>query len=315
MVLHVAMQMDPIENVDISGDTSFALAYEAQERGYAVYVYRPQDLSYDASKVVAHAHAVTLAKKQGAHVQFGSQKELDLAQDIDVIWLRQDPPFDMSYLTTTYLLERLQGQTLVVNNPKGVRAWPEKVLPLDFPKLIPPTLISHDKRRIDAFRAHYKDIVLKPLYGNGGAGVFIVREDNTNYSALLEMFFAASGEPIIAQAFLPAVEKGDKRIILVDGEPIGAINRLAGPGELRTNLHVGGRAEACELTKTDLEICAALGPRLREQGQVLVGIDVIGDRLTEINLTSPTGIVELGRFNDINVAGMVWDAIVKRLKV
>jgi len=225
----------------------------------------------------------------------------------------ENPPFDMSYITATHLLERLEGKTLVVNDPKWVRACPEKILPLDYPDLMPATLISRDRGAIDAFRAEYKDIILKPLYGNGGAGIFRVKENDPNYSSIFEMFMESSREPLIAQAFLPAVSKGDKRILIIDGEPIGAINRVPQPGETRSNMHVGGEARPTNLTEDDLRICRAIGPMLKERGQILVGIDVIGDKMTEINITSPTGVQELKRFSGIDAAEACWDAIDMRL--
>ena len=314
MTLKIAFQMDPMEDVDINADTTFALAEVAQARGYAIYSYTPDQLSYNAGRVQARARQMTLRREQGNHVDFSDEILLDLETDIDVVWMRQDPPFDMGYITAAHILEMLEGKTLVCNDPKWVRSCPEKIIPLEFPDLIPETLITRDKLAIDEFRAKHKDIILKPLYGNGGAGVFLVKEGDSNYSSLLEMFFEGSREPIIAQAFLKDVVNGDKRIIIIDGEAVGAINRVPQKGETRSNMHVGGVAEPIKLSDTDKKICDAIGPTLRERGQILVGIDVIGDKMTEINLTSPTGVQELKRFSGVDAAALSWDAIERRLK-
>ncbi|WP_427453076.1 glutathione synthase [Litorimonas sp. WD9-15] len=306
---HVAFQMDPMESVDINGDTTFALAEEAQARGWTMWEYGPEHLTYDRDRILARARPMTVQRDQSQPAIFGERELIDLATDIDVVWMRQDPPFDMSYITATHLLERLEGQTLVVNDPKWVRDCPEKILPLDYPDLMPATLISRDKIAIDAFRAEYKDIILKPLYGNGGAGIFRVKEGDPNYSSIFEMFMESSREPIIAQAFLPDVSKGDKRILIINGEPIGAINRVPQKGETRSNMHVGGKAVPTELTEDDLRICRAIGPMLKERGQILVGIDVIGDKMTEINITSPTGVQELKRFSGVDAVAACWNAI------
>jgi len=310
---HVAFQMDPMESVDINGDTTFALAEEAQARGWTMWEYGPEHLTYDRDKIVARARPMTVQRVADRPAIFGERELIDLSKDVDVVWMRQDPPFDMSYITATHLLERLEGKTLVVNDPKWVRDCPEKILPLDYPDLMPATLISRDRQAIDDFRAKYKDIILKPLYGNGGAGIFRVKEDDPNYSSIYEMFMESSREPVIAQAFLPDVSKGDKRILIIDGEPIGAINRVPQPGETRSNMHVGGKAVKTELTEDDLRICRAIGPMLKARGQILVGIDVIGDKMTEINITSPTGVQELKRFSGIDAVAACWDAIVIRL--
>lgn len=302
-----------MESVDIDADTTFALAEEAQARGYSIYSYGPNDLAYNGGRVEARARQMTLRREKGNHVNFGEETLLDLAEDIDVIWMRQDPPFDMQYITAAHILEMLQGKTLVCNDPQWVRSCPEKIIPLEFPELIPETVITRDKTTIDAFRAKHKDIILKPLYGNGGAGVFLVKNGDSNYSSLLEMFFESSREPIIAQAFLKDVVNGDKRIIIIDGEVAGAINRVPLKGETRSNMHVGGIAEPIELSETDRAICDAIGPMLHERGQILVGIDVIGDKMTEINLTSPTGVQELKRFSGVDAAALSWDAIERRL--
>ena len=309
----VAFQMDPMETVDINGDTTFALAETAQARGWTMWEYGPEHLTYDRDKILARARPMTVQRDPNQPAIFGERELIDLAEDMDVVWMRQDPPFDMSYITATHLLERLEGKTLVVNDPKWVRACPEKILPLDYPELMPATLISRDRQAIDAFRAEYKDIILKPLYGNGGAGIFRVKENDPNYSSIFEMFMESSREPVIAQAFLPDVSKGDKRILIIDGEPVGAINRIPQKGETRSNMHVGGKAVKTELTEDDLRICRAIGPMLKERGQILVGIDVIGDKMTEINITSPTGVQELKRFSGIDAVASCWDAIATRL--
>jgi glutathione synthase len=248
---------------------------------------------------------------RGDHFSLGGERHVDLAE-FDVVWLRQDPPFDMFYITTTHLLQRLSPGTLVVNDPFWVRNYPEKLLILDFPDLMPPTAIARDIGTIRDFRARHGDVILKPLYGNGGAGVFHLPESDRNLASLHEMFTGFSREPLIVQKYLPDVSRGDKRVILVDGVPVGAINRVPAQGETRSNMHVGGRAEKVEMTARDREICDRIGPRLRDKGQVFVGIDVIGDYLTEINVTSPTGLQELERFDGTNGAGLIWDAIEAR---
>jgi glutathione synthase len=310
--LRVAIQMDPIEGVDIAGDTSFRLALEAQSRGHILFVYQPDSLSWQQGRLRARASQVQLRDEPGNHVTAAPPELLDLAS-MDVLLMRQDPPFDMSYITATHLLEQLSGQVLVVNDPVSVRNAPEKLLVTQFSDLMPPTLISRDAEQIKAFRAEYKDIIIKPLFGNGGAGVFRLRDGDENIHSLMEMFFAQSREPVMVQAYLPEVRQGDKRIILIEGEAAGAINRVPAEGEARSNMHVGGRAEACEMTARDLEICAAIGPLLREQGLIFVGIDVIGNWLTEINVTSPTGIREIENFTGVNLAAATWQAIEKRL--
>ncbi|MEA1940863.1 MAG: glutathione synthase [Pseudomonadota bacterium] len=313
MTMRVAVQMDPIEAVNVDADTTFALMEEAQSRGASLYVYHPDQLSWLQGRVLARARPVTVRHEQGNHADLGEPVTLDLAEDVDVVLMRQDPPFDMAYQTAAHILEFLKGETLVLNDPAWVRSSPEKIVPLLFPDLIPPTLISRDIDALRAFRDTHSDIILKPLYGNGGAGVFRLRPGDGNFSALVEMFFAQSREPLVAQAFLPAVEKGDKRVLLIDGEPVGAINRVPQKGETRSNMHVGGVAEACELDDRDREICAAIGPMLRERNLVLVGIDVIGGRMTEINVTSPTGVQELKRFSGIDTCAIFWDSVERRL--
>ena len=304
--------MDPIEDVDINADSTFRLAEEAQNRGHDLYVYTPNDLTFNRGKIIAKVRSISLKRKIGDHVNFGAVELLALSE-FDVIWLRQDPPFDMGYITNTHLLDLIGQKTLIVNNPFWVRNLPEKLLVLEFPDLIPETVISRDLEEIKRFKNEFKDIIIKPLYGNGGAGIFRLREDDKNLNSLHELFSNMSSEPLIAQAFLPDVKKGDKRIILVDGEPVGAINRVPKAGETRSNMHVGGKAEPAKLSQRDREICRSIGPILKNKGQVFVGIDVIGDYLTEINVTSPTGIQELERFDKVNIAEMIWHAVEKKV--
>ena len=311
--LRVAFQMDPMEGVNIKEDTSFALALEAQSRGADLFEYGPSHLVYDQGRVMAHARPMTLHNEVGNHVTFEDRRMIDLADDVDVVWMRQDPPFDMSYITACHLLERLKGHTLVANDPEWVRSCPEKIVPLDYAHLMPPTLIARDKSAIDAFRAEHGTVIIKPLYGNGGAGIFKLTQDDSNYSSLLETFFEISREPVMVQAFIPEVSAGDKRILIIDGELAGGFNRVPQKGETRSNMHVGGAAQPVDLTEKDIAIAEELGPMLRERGQILVGIDVIAGRLTEINLTSPTGVHELRRFTGVDAAEMSWDAIERRL--
>ena len=308
MTLNVALQMDPIQGIDITGDTSFAFALEAQARGHNIYYYLPDSLTLDEGTVYGQLRAITLRDEVGNHVDEGPASYEPLSK-MDVILMRQDPPFDMAYITATHILEHLPPSTMVVNNPAEVRNAPEKILVLDFPQLMPPTMVSRDQAAIAAFRAKHQDIIIKPLYGNGGAGVFLLKQDDKNFNALLEMFFAASREPVMVQAYLPEVTKGDKRIILIDGKAVGAINRVPSADEARSNMHVGGQAMATDLSARDLAICEAIGPTLKARGLLFVGIDVIGDYLTEINVTSPTGIREFERFTGISLAAKTWDAI------
>ncbi len=308
----IAFQMDPIETVSIDGDSTFHLALEAQSRGYEIYYHTPDKLLFENGKVFAKGQKMVLRRELGNHVDLGELEHLDL-HAFDVVWLRQDPPFDMGYITTTHLLDFLKSDTLVVNDPFWVRNYPEKLLMLQFPDLIPPTTIARDLDTLKTFRAIHGDVIVKPLYGNGGAGVFRLTPEDRNIASLHELFTSINSEPLIIQKFLPDVSNGDKRVILVDGDAVGAINRVPAAGETRSNMHVGGRPEKVGLTARDLEICAAIGPLLREKGQVFVGIDVIGDYLTEINVTSPTGLQELQRFNSTNVAGLLWDAIEAKL--
>ena len=311
MTLRVAFQMDPIGPINIDGDSTFRIALEAQARGHELFYYTPDMLAFDEGKVTARGHALQVRREKGNHYTLGNAEVLDLST-MDVVWLRQDPPFDMSYITTTHILDMIHPKTLVVNDPFWVRNYPEKLLVLNFPNLTPPTMIARDLATLKAFKHKHGDIILKPLYGNGGAGVFRLDPSDRNINSLHELFTGINREPLIAQKFLPAVSKGDKRVILVDGEAVGAINRVPAEGETRSNMHVGGRAEQVELTARDLEICAEIGPLLREKGQIFVGIDVIGDYLTEINVTSPTGIQELERFSKINAAEKMWQAIEAR---
>lgn len=310
--MKIAFQMDPIGAVNINADSSFRLAEEAQARGHSLFFYTPDHLAYEEGRITARGHDLTVQRVEGDHAHLGPFRAVDLAE-FDVVWLRQDPPFDMHYITSTHLLDRLQGTALVVNDPFWVRNFPEKLLVLDFPDLTPPTTIARDLETIKAFKARHGDIILKPLYGNGGAGVFRLDVNDRNLASLHELFTGFSREPLIVQKFLPDVSKGDKRVILVDGMPVGAINRVPAAGETRSNMHVGGRPEKIGLTERDQEICAAIGPLLRERGQIFVGIDVIGDYLTEINVTSPTGIQELERFDGVNIAEKIWQAIEARV--
>lgn len=308
MPLKIALQMDPIEDFDIAGDSSFRLAEEAQARGHELFYYTPDKLAYQEGKITARGWPITVKRVVGDHFDKGPEQEVDLA-DYDVVWLRQDPPFDMGYITTTHLLDRLRQTTLVVNDPFWVRNYPEKLLVLDFPNLTPPTTIARDLETIRSFKKRHKDVILKPLYGNGGAGVFRLEKNDRNLTSLHELFSGINREPLIVQKYLPDVTNGDKRVILVDGTPVGAINRVPAKGETRSNMHVGGRPEKTGLTERDLEICATIGPLLKEKGQIFVGIDIIGNYLTEINVTSPTGILELEKFSGENIAAKIWEAI------
>ncbi len=313
MALSVAIQMDPIEKIDIEGDSTFALALEAQSRGHELFYYGPRDLSFGDGKVTAPLRPLTVKPQIRAHFTLGAPALSDLA-NLDVVLMRQDPPFDMGYITATHILERIHPKTLVVNDPFQVRNAPEKLFVTQFEGLMPPTLISSDRAEIVSFRAEHKDIIVKPLYGNGGAGVFRIREDDENLSSLLEMFTQFYREPAMVQRYVPEVRQGDKRIILVDGIAAGAINRVPAKGEVRSNMHVGGKPELSEMTKRDMEICEAIGPELKARGLIFTGIDVIGDYLTEINVTSPTGIQELKRFGGPDCASLIWDAVEARVQ-
>ena len=316
--LKVAVQMDPMDTINIDGDSTFALMLEAQARGHVLWHYEVKHMALREGvrqpngtreeRLMARARPVTVARQHGAHYEFGAQSEVNLAT-MDTILMRQDPPFDMAYITATHLLEHIHPKTLVVNDPASVRNAPEKLLVTHFPDLMPPTMITWDLEAIRSFRAEYKDIIVKPLFGNGGAGVFRIKADDENFSSLLEMHFSRSREPLMLQRYEPAVRSGDKRIILVDGVAMGAINRVPASGEARSNMHVGGRPEKTVLTAREKEICAAIGPTLREQGLIFVGIDVIGDWLTEINVTSPTGLLEVARFDGVHLEKAIWDSI------
>jgi glutathione synthase len=308
-MLKVAIQMDPVEGVDIEVDTTWLMMMTAQERGHQQWVYDFRTLALEEGRLYCRARPVTLQHVAGAHVSFGDWVKLDLETDIDVILMRQDPPFDMAYVTATYMLERIHPKTLVVNDPAEVRSAPEKLMVTAFPGLQPPTLITSDPIALAEFHKTHGDVVLKPLHGNGGSGVIKLKADDPNLDALIEIHQGASRDPLVIQKFIPAVSKGDKRIILIDGEPVGAINRVPAAGAVRSNLHVGGTAMPVELTARDLEICAAIGPTLKAKGLIFVGIDVIGDYLTEINVTSPTGAQQLKRFTGVDATALMWDVI------
>jgi glutathione synthase len=310
--LRVAIQMDPIETVDIDGDTTFAMAEEAQARGHVLHVYQPEHLSWVEGRVTATARPLRVRRVKGDHATLGEARRLDLAEDVDVVLMRQDPPFDMAYLTAAHLLEFIAKDTLVVNDPFWVRSSPEKIIPLLFPDLMPPTLVSRDRAAIEAFRETHRDIVVKPLFGNAGAAVFRIKPGDGNLGALLDLFFSTSREPLMVQGFVPEVFSGDKRILLVDGSPVGAINRVPKGDDIRSNLAVGGKAHATDLSDADKAICARIGPTLKERGLVFVGIDVIAGRLTEINVTSPTGARALKAFSGLDAVAAMWDAIEAR---
>ena len=319
--LKVAVQMDPIETVNIDGDSTFSLMLEAQRRGHSLWHYDVRDMSLHegataagAGRLSARARPVQVQRVAGSHFRFGAPETLDLAS-MDTVLMRQDPPFDMAYITATHMLEHIHPRTLVVNDPRHVRDSPEKLLVTHFPDLMPPTLITWDVKAIRAFRAQHGDIIVKPLFGNGGAGVFRIKPDDENLASLLEMHFARSREPLMIQRYEPAVRQGDKRIILVDGEPRGAVNRVPAAGEARSNMHVGGLPEQSRLTEREQEICARIGSYLRDHGLIFVGIDVIGDYLTEINVTSPTGLQEIARFDGVDLAGSIWDSIEAKVKL
>ena len=313
MTLKVAFQMDPMDSIDINGDSSFALALEAQERGHKLFHYEPKNLSLSQLKPIAKLRSLTVQNITGDHFSLGEQRVVDLKTDIDVILMRQDPPFDMSYITATHILEHVHPHTLVINDPANVRNTPEKLFVTHFENVMPPTLITSDEEEIFSFRREFKDIIVKPLFGNGGAGVFHIKPDDENLSSLVELHKTFYREPLMIQEYVPAVRQGDKRIILIDGEPVGAVNRIPAKGEARSNMHVGGKPMKCDLTGRDREICEIIGPSLKEKGLLFVGIDVIGNYLTEINVTSPTGIQELSRFEDTNIASFIWEAIEKKL--
>jgi len=313
MSLAVAVQMDPIESINIDTDTTFALMLEAQRRGHLLYHYLPRQLTWRQGRVVARARPVRVQRVRGAHAKLGAPETLDLAT-LDVVLMRQDPPFNLAYISATHLLDRVHPDTLVVNDPHSVRNAPEKLFVTEFQELMPPSIITYDIEEIRAFRREYGDVIVKPIYGNGGAGVFHIKKDDTNLNSLIELFQSFLNEPLMVQVYLPAVREGDKRIILIDGKPAGAVNRVPAPDETRANLHVGGRAEPARLSKRDHEICEAIGPALEARGLLLVGIDVIGGYLTEINVTSPTGIQEIDRFDGTNLSARVWDAIERKIE-
>jgi glutathione synthase len=308
MALKVAIQMDPVEGININTDTTFLMMETAQERGHSLWVYQPERLAMEDGKVFARGRPLTLRRSLGDHFAAGPVEKRDMSE-FDVVLMRQDPPFDMAYITATHFLDKIHPATLVVNNPTEVRNAPEKLFVTDFEGVQPPTLVTSDIEAIYDFRAKHGDMVLKPLYGGGGSGVARLKADDPNLDALLELHVMIGREPVIAQKFLPAVAKGDKRILLVDGEPVGAINRVPAAGQVRSNLRVGGTAEAVELTARDKELCAIIGPELKRRGLLFVGIDVIGDYLTEINVTSPTGAQQLKRFTGIDASARLWDRI------
>ena len=314
-MLKVAVQMDPIESISIDGDSTFALMLEAQKRGHQLWHYDVKHMSLHegvgesrTGRLMAKVRPVTVQRVAGDHYKFGAAELVDLGT-MDTVLMRQDPPFDMAYITATHMLEHIHPKTLVVNDPKYVRDSPEKLLVTHYPDLMPPTLITWDPDAVKAFRAEHRDIIVKPLFGNGGAGVFRIKEDDENLASLLEMHWARSREPLMIQRYEKAVRAGDKRIILVDGEAMGAVNRVPAAGEARSNMHVGGRPEQSPLTTRDREICEAIGPMLREKGLIFVGIDVIGNYLTEINVTSPTGLQEIARFDGVDLSAVIWDRI------
>ncbi len=312
MPLKIACQMDPIDKIDIGGDSTFAMLLEAQNRGHEIFYYTPDRLALRGTDLIAHGMTVRLRDTVGDHVTLTDPRMVNLTT-MDVVLLRQDPPFDMGYITTTHLLERIHPKTLVVNDPTHVRNAPEKIWVLDFPDLMPPTLVARHLDDVKAFRAQYKDIIVKPLYGNGGSGVFRLQAGDSNLGSLIEMFHGLNREPVMVQEYRPEVRGGDKRIILVDGEVAGAINRVPSEGETRSNMHVGGVPKPTDLTARDLEICARLGPELKRRGLIFTGIDVIGPYLTEINVTSPTGIRQVKAFGGSDIAAMIWDAIERRV--
>ena len=312
-MIKVGFQMDPLDNIDPRLDTSFRLAEEAELRGYSVFHYLPNNLTFNKTRIIANGHFVKLNRKQNPSFTILKNKTIDIGHDLDILWLRQDPPFNMDYLSSTYLLDFVGNETLIVNNPFWVRNFPEKLLVLNYPQLMPATIITSRIEVIQEFREKYGDIILKPLYGNGGAGVFKINYNDKNFVALFELFQMNSTEPLIAQEFLPEVVNGDKRIILLDGEILGAINRIPKKGEIRSNMHVGGKAVATELSIDEIKICEQIGSTLKEHGQIFVGIDVIGGKLTEINVTSPTGLQELEKFENKNLASKVWDKLISKI--
>lgn len=314
MSLKVAIQMDPIDNINIDKDSSFVLALEAQKRGYEVYHYLPGALRLENGQVTARAHRMEVRREYGNHFTFSDPQIIDLKTDIDVVLVRQDPPFDMAYITTTHILDHIANDTLVLNNPISIRNSPEKLLVTHFRDFTPDTLITSDQDAIREFYEKHGNVIIKPLYGNGGAQIYHMESGSKNFNALLEMFEQFYREPIIAQAYIPEARKGDKRIILIDGKPAGAVLRVPADNDARANFHAGGSAEKTTLTNREIEICDAIGPTLQELGLVFVGIDVIGDYLTEINVTSPTGLQEINELDGVCLEAQLWDAFEKRLK-
>ncbi|WP_119679704.1 glutathione synthase [Indioceanicola profundi] len=313
MSLKIAIQMDPIESINIETDSTFMMALEAQARGHALWHYHPRDMALRGNRLYAKARPLEVRRKKGDHYTLGGADTLDLST-MDVVLMRQDPPFDMAYITATHLLEHIHPKTVVVNDPAAVRNAPEKLFVTHFPELMPPTVITSSKEEVLRARAEWKDIIVKPLFGNGGAGVFHLKPDDENLGALLETFTQLYREPVIVQKYLPEIRKGDKRIILIDGEPAGAVSRIPLEGEARANFHAGGNAGKTSLTAREKDICAAIGPTLRQQGLVFVGIDVIGDWLTEINVTSPTGIQEINRLDGSRLEATLMDAVEERYR-
>ncbi|HQT62283.1 MAG TPA: glutathione synthase [Acidiphilium sp.] len=309
--LRVAIQMDPMESVDIDGDSTFVLMLEAQRRGHTLWHYTVREMWLESGALKARLRPVTVRREAGNHFTFGPAETVDLAS-MDVVLMRQDPPFDMGYITATHLLEHIHPRTLVVNDPASVRNAPEKLLVMEFPDLMPPTMIAWDRAAIREFRAHHRDIIVKPLFGNGGMGIFRIKPDDENLGALLDTHFGNSREPLMVQRYEPAVRAGDKRIILIDGEPLGAINRVPVEGDARSNMHAGGVARPTTMTARDLEICERIGPTLKARGLLFTGIDVIGDYLTEINVTSPTGLQQVARFDNVHLEATIWDRIEAR---
>ncbi|KAF0117801.1 MAG: glutathione synthase [Hyphomonadaceae bacterium] len=307
--LRVAFQMDPIEGINIAADTSFAMMEQAQARGHELWIFQPQHVAWEEGEITAKARPIKVKREIGNHYDMGAVETINLSNDIDIIHMRQDPPFDMSYISAAHMLEFVTDRTLVVNDPFWVRNSPEKIIPLMFPELMPPTLVTRNRDAIMAFKAKHEDIVVKPLFGNAGAAVFRIKPDDGNLGSLIDLFFATSNEPLMVQAFVKEVFQGDKRIFLIDGKPMGGINRIPKGDDIRSNLAAGGSAEACELSERDLEICAAIGPTLRERNLLFVGIDVIAGRLTEINVTSPTGIRAFWGFTGIDLMVPFWDAV------
>jgi glutathione synthase len=312
MPLKTGVQMDPIERINIQGDSTFALLLEAQNRRHSIFYYTPDALFMRDGRVFTEGHELRVNDRHGTHFELGAAQTLAL-EELDVIHLRQDPPFDMAYVTSTHILDHIHPKTLVVNDPASVRNAPEKLFVAEFPQLMPPTLVTRSLERLKEFRAEFGDVIVKPLYGNGGAAVFRLKPEDTNAGSLVELFQNVFREPFVVQRYLPAVRQGDKRIILVDGKPAGAINRVPATDETRSNMHVGGRPEATELTPREREICAAIGPELKRRGLIFVGIDVIGDYLTEINVTSPTGIREVRRFGGPDIAALIWDVVEEKV--